>query len=117
MQTCIFCKIIAREIPANILYETDDVIAFSDIHPDAPVHVLIMPKKHHATTIEMSEQSPQIFGEMLKASTQIARDKGIDKSGFRLILNTNADGGQEIFHVHMPLLGGEPIGHLRCKHR
>lgn len=117
MHDCIFCKIIAGEIPAHFIYETENVVAFPDIHPDARVHVLILPKKHFPTTIEMSGQAPEIFGEMLQASTQIAKDRGIDTSGFRLILNTNADGGQEIFHVHMHLLGGEPVGHLRCKHR
>lgn len=116
MQNCIFCKIAAHEIPSNIIFETENIIAFPDIHPVAPVHVLIVPKKHYATTIEMSEHAPEIFAEMLKASTQIAKDKGIDRSGFRLILNTNFDGGQEILHVHMHLLGGEPIGHLRCIH-
>ncbi len=117
MQNCIFCKIIAREIPSDIVYETENVIAFTDIHPDAPVHVLILPKKHYPTTFELSGQAPEIFGEMLQAASSIAREKKIDRSGFRLILNTNADGGQEVFHVHMHLLGGEPIGSLRCKHR
>ncbi len=113
---CIFCKIAAGEIPTNRLYETDTVLAFPDIHPDAPVHVLIIPKEHYATTIELSEKAPDLAGEMLRASTEVAKLMKIDRSGFRLIMNTNADGGQEIFHVHMHLLGGEPVGRLRCRH-
>lgn len=116
MKDCIFCKIAAGEIPVNRVYETDTVLAFPDIHPAAPVHVLIIPKKHFSTTIELSEQAPELFGEMLRASTEVARSLNIDKSGFRLILNTNADGGQEVFHVHMHLLGGEPVGALRGRH-
>jgi len=79
------------------------------------VHILIIPKAHYATTIELSAQAPHLAGEMLKAATEVARILNIDKSGFRLIMNTNAHGGQEVFHVHMHLLGGEPVGKLRCK--
>ncbi len=116
MNDCIFCKIAAGNIPVKRVYETDTVLAFPDIHPEAPVHVLIIPKVHYATTIELGEQAPDLAGEMLAAATEVARKLGIEKSGFRLILNTNADGGQEVFHVHMHLLGGENIGHLRRRH-
>jgi len=115
MPDCIFCRIVSGEIPAAKLYEDDDVVAFPDINPVAPVHVLIVPKRHLATTLEMSEKAPELFAAMLKASSEVARKKGVDESGFRLILNTNADGGQEVFHVHMHLLGGEPIGKLRAE--
>jgi len=114
MTDCIFCKIASGDIPAERIYEDDDILAFPDIHPDARVHVLFIPKRHYATTIEMSEEAPELFGAMMKASSAVARDKGIDRSGFRLILNTNADGGQEVFHVHMHLLGGERIGPMRA---
>lgn len=112
---CIFCKIAAGEIPAKRIYETGDVLAFPDVNPLAPVHVLIIPKEHYATTIELAEKAPHLAGEMLKASTEVARMLGVERSGFRLIMNTNAHGGQEVFHVHMHLLGGEPVGRMRCK--
>ena len=115
MQDCIFCKIAAGEIPVEKLFESDDIIAFPDINPVATVHVIIIPKRHFATTLDMSDNAPELFGSMIEASTAVARSKGIDLSGFRLILNTNADGGQELFHVHMHLLGGEPIGRLRAR--
>jgi histidine triad (HIT) family protein len=113
---CIFCKIAAGQIPAKRIYETEHVLAFPDLHPDAPVHILIIPKEHYTSTIDLSEKAPALAGELLKASTEVARQLNIEKSGFRLIMNTNADGGQEIFHVHLHLLGGEPIGRLRCRH-
>ncbi|MBN1293123.1 MAG: histidine triad nucleotide-binding protein [Candidatus Latescibacteria bacterium] len=113
MADCLFCKIAAGEIPVERIYENNDVLAFPDINPVAPVHILIIPKKHYATSIDLSEEAPELCAAMLKASTEVARFQGIDKSGFRLILNTNADGGQEIFHMHMHLLGGEYIGRLR----
>ena len=116
MKDCIFCKIAEGEIPVKRVYETQSVLAFPDLHPVSPVHILIIPKEHHATTMDLSEQAPGLMGEMLAASTAVARKLDVEKSGFRLILNTNADGGQEIFHVHMHLLGGEPIGRLRCSH-
>ncbi len=112
---CIFCKIAAGIIPSDFVYESDDVVAFADISPQAPVHILIIPRKHYATTIDMAYEAPDLYGAMMKAAADIARKKGIDKSGFRLILNTNADGGQEVFHVHMHLMGGEPIGPLRAR--
>jgi len=115
MADCIFCKIAAGEIPSEIIYEDDNTVAFPDISPAAPVHVIIIPKRHYATTLELSEEAPEQFGYMLKASTEVARIKGVSESGFRLILNTNADGGQEVFHVHMHLLGGEPVGKLRAE--
>jgi len=115
MSDCIFCKIAGGEIPADLIYESEDVVAFADVSPQAPVHVVIIPRRHIATTLEMSDEAPVLFGSMLKASSEIARKKGVDKSGFRLILNTNADGGQEIFHVHMHLMGGEQIGPLRSR--
>jgi len=115
MNDCIFCKIAIGEIPVEKLFESDDVIAFPDINPVAPVHVIIIPKRHFPTTLDMSDQAPELFGSMIKAASEIARSREIDESGFRLILNTNADGGQELFHVHMHLLGGEPIGRLRAR--
>ena len=115
MADCIFCKIAKGQIPVEFVYESEDVVAFPDVSPLAPVHVLIIPKRHFATTLELSDEEPKLFGSMLKASSEVARKKSVDKSGFRLILNTNADGGQELFHVHMHLMGGEPIGPMKSK--
>ena len=115
MADCIFCKIASGEIPSDFVYEDEDVVAFPDINPVAPVHVLIIPKRHFPTTIDLSREAPEVFAAMMKASTEVAVKTGVDRSGFRLILNTNADGGQEVFHVHMHLLGGEPVGRLRAK--
>jgi len=114
MSDCIFCKIAGGEIPSELLYESRDVVAFDDISPQAPVHVVIIPRDHYSTILEMSDKAPEIFGSMMIAATEIARKKGVDESGFRLMLNTNADGGQEVFHVHMHLLGGEDIGPMRA---
>jgi len=116
MKDCIFCRIASGEIPVKRVYENNDVLVFPDIYPVALVHMLIIPKRHFDTTLELSDQAPELFGAMLRASTEAARNLHIDRSGFRLILNTNADGGQEIFHAHMHMLGGEPIGRLRCRH-
>ena len=113
-EDCLFCKIAANEIPVEKIYEDDTVVAFPDINPVAPVHVLIIPKRHYATTLVMSQEEPELFGMMMKASSEVARLKGIAESGFRLIINTNRDAGQEIFHVHMHLMGGERIGRLRA---
>lgn len=111
----IFCRIAAGEVPVTFVHETDDVIAFNDIHPQATVHVLIVPRRHFATTIEMAEQAPELYGALFAAAAEVARKTGVDKSGFRLILNTNADAGQEIFHVHMHLMGGEPLGPMLAR--
>ena len=115
MSECLFCRIAAGEIPAKIVFEDDRALAFEDIQPHAPTHVLIIPKRHYTTTLVMSEEAPELFGCIMKASSEVARIKGIAESGFRLIINTNRDAGQEIFHVHMHLMGGERIGRLRAK--
>jgi histidine triad (HIT) family protein len=115
MTDCIFCKIARGEIPVEKVYEDDNIIAFPDISPVAPVHILIVPKRHIATTLEMSDIAPDLCIALMKASSEVARKKGVADKGFRLIMNTNAHGGQEIFHVHMHLLGGEPIGKLRAR--
>ena len=114
MMVSILCSA-SGEIPTEKIYEDDNVVAFPDISPVAPVHVLIVPKRHIATTLNMSEEAPELFIAMMNASSAVARKKGIAESGFRIIINTNPDGGQEVFHVHMHLIGGEPIGRLRAQ--
>ncbi len=107
---CVFCKIIAGEIPTKFVYKDEDMVAFSDISPQAPVHILIIPKKH----IESLDKN-EITGKMVSTACKIAKDKGISDSGFRLIFNSGSDGGQEVAHIHLHLLGGEKLGRMIAK--
>jgi len=106
----IFSKIIAREIPAKIVYEDDLVIAFHDISPSAPVHVLIVPKREIPTVNDVTAEDEAALGRLFTAAAKIAGDNDIAASGYRLIVNVNRDGGQEVFHIHMHLLGGRQLG-------
>jgi len=107
---CLFCKIINKEIPAEIIYEDDNVIAFNDISPQAPTHALIIPRKHIATLNDISAEDTQVVGHMVKAAATIAKQLGIDESGYRTVFNCNSDGGQTVYHIHLHLLGGKPMG-------
>lgn len=109
MAETVFSKIIAREIPAHIEYEDDHVLAFRDISPQAPVHSIVIPKKQIATTNDIQAEDAELIGRMVLAAQHIAREKGIDQSGYRLVMNCNADGGQTVFHIHLHLLGGRPM--------
>lgn len=111
----IFTRIIQREIPAAIVYEDELVIAFQDINPQAPVHILIVPKKEIATVNDVSAEDEQALGRLFTAAARIAAEKGIAESGYRLIVNTNHDGGQEVFHVHMHLMGGRRLGPMLAR--
>ncbi len=111
----IFSKIIAREIPADIVYEDDLVLAFRDIAPQAPVHILIVPKKEIATVNDVSVEDETALGRLLTVAAKIAGDEGIAESGYRLIVNCNEDGGQEVFHLHMHILGGRRLGPMLAK--
>jgi histidine triad (HIT) family protein len=106
----IFKKIIDREIDADIVYETDDVLAFKDISPQAPVHILIIPKKEIPTVNDVQEADAALLGKLFVAAKQIAAEQGIAESGYRLIVNTRDDGGQEVYHLHVHLLGGRKLG-------
>ena len=106
---CIFCKIIRREIPADIVFEDDDVLAFNDIGPQAPHHVLIIPKAHIATVNEVSDGNAHMVGMLTLRAKAIAAQRGIAESGYRLIMNCNAEGGQTVFHLHMHLMGGRQL--------
>jgi len=110
MNNCIFCKIARKEIPASLVFEDDKFIAFDDIRPQAPVHTLIIPKEHIATLREASEEQAELLGKILLRARDIARLKGIEQSGFRVVLNTGPDSGQEVFHLHFHLLGGRRLG-------
>ncbi|WP_374688825.1 HIT domain-containing protein [Promineifilum sp.] len=108
--TTIFEKIISGEIPADIVYQDELVTAFRDIHPLAPTHILIVPNKAVATVNDLSEEDAAAAGRMLLVAGRIAAQEGIAESGYRLIINCNRDGGQEVFHLHMHLLGGRRMG-------
>ncbi len=106
MSDDLFLRIIRREIPAEIVYENDRVLAFRDIDPQAPVHVLIVPKTRFATINDLQAEHAALLGEMVLAARDIAVAEGIADNGYRLVMNCNADGGQSVFHIHLHLLGG-----------
>lgn len=108
MSDCLFCKIIAGEIPANKLYEDDDILAFWDIAPQTPKHFLVIPKKHFAGPAEMTEADEQLVGKMMRIGAQVAAENDIGDN-FRVIFNNGAEAGQIIFHIHMHVLGGRPL--------
>ena len=108
----IFTKIINREIPSDIVFENDKVIAFKDINPQAPVHILVVPKKEIATINDIKEEDKELIGEVYLAIGKIAAQLGIAEEGYRVIANCNEYGAQEVFHIHFHLLGGEKLGPL-----
>lgn len=108
----IFTKIINREIPSDIVFENDKIIAFKDINPQAPVHILVVPKKEIATINDIKEEDKELIGEVYLAIGKIAAQLGIAEEGYRVIANCNEYGGQEVFHIHFHLLGGEKLGPL-----
>lgn len=109
MNKCLFCKIVAGDIPADTVYENDQVFAFRDIDPKAPTHILIIPKEHIATTNDLAEAHKTLIGEMLLAAKEIAGQEGIADSGYRTVFNCNGDGGQAVYHIHLHLLGGRQM--------
>lgn len=110
MSDCLFCKIIAGEIPSDKVYENDNIFAFRDINPAAPTHILIIPKEHIATTNDLDESHKTIIGEIVLTAKQLAEDEGIAESGYRTVFNCNKDGGQAVYHIHLHLLGGRQMG-------
>lgn len=107
---CIFCKIVAGEIPATVALDRERVLAFRDIAPAAPVHVLVVPKEHVSDVRTVAPQHGSLLVEMIDAANEVARADGIDGSGYRLIFNVGADAGQTIFHLHLHVVGGKPLG-------
>ena len=103
---CIFCEISKRKIPAKVIYEDDISLAFEDINPQAPVHTLIIPKKHISTNLDLLEEDNQLIGHLFQVANKIAKKKGIAERGFRLVMNCNAESGQTVFHIHLHILGG-----------
>ena len=110
MEDCIFCKIIKGEIPSEKVYEDEDVLAFKDIQPAAPIHVLIIPKKHIATLMEVTSEDNELMAKILQAVKKVAKQIGVDEKGFRLIANCGPDSGQEVMHIHFHLLAGKEMG-------
>ncbi len=105
MSDCIFCKIVRGEIPCRKVYEDDEVLAFHDIHPAAPVHFMLVPKLHIASLMQAEEQHAALLGKMLLLAPKLAQDQGLD-NGFRTVINTGKGGGQEVFHLHIHVIGG-----------
>jgi len=112
---CIFCKIVKGELPAKVVYEDKLVMAFHDINPQAPVHVLVIPKEHIPTLNDLEGRHKELIGHIFLVIKEIAKELGIDESGYRVLVNCNRDGGQEIFHLHFHLLGGKPLGPMVCR--
>lgn len=110
MEDCIFCKIIKKEIPSTIVYEDEDILAFRDIHPVAPVHILVIPKKHISSIMEIELEDQNVIGKIYTIIKQIAKQEEIAEKGFRVIVNCGENGGQEVPHLHFHLIGGKKLG-------
>ncbi|MBI4612378.1 MAG: histidine triad nucleotide-binding protein [Planctomycetes bacterium] len=110
MKDCVFCRIARREIPAKIVSETDRILAFRDLNPQAPTHVLLVPKEHVASVNDLAPAHAGLVGELVLAAREIAAAEGVSESGYRLVLNVGAGAGQSVFHVHLHLLGGRNFG-------
>ena len=109
MSDCLFCKIVSGEISCDKLYENDKLVAFRDIEPKAPTHILVIPKKHIRSINELEISDQNLAGEILLAAKEIARIENIELSGYRTIFNTNSDGGQTVYHIHMHVMGGRQL--------
>jgi histidine triad (HIT) family protein len=103
---CVFCNIVEKKRPAKIIYEDELIMAFEDINPQAPVHVLVIPKKHIPTSLDIKEEDNKLIGSLFQVANKIANDRGIAGRGFRLVINCNREAGQTVFHMHLHLLGG-----------
>ena len=107
-ESCLFCRIVRKEIPATVVAETEHCVAFRDINPQAPVHLLVIPREHVASLGETTD--PALIGRLALLAAELAEKEGIAERGYRTVINTNADAGQTVFHVHLHLLGGRPMG-------
>lgn len=109
--TCLFCKIVSNEIQGDIVFRDDQVTAFRDIQPVAPTHILIVPNKHIDSVNTLEAADEQLMGHLITTAGKLAKEEKIDEGGFRLIMNTNADSGQTVFHIHLHLIGGQMMKH------
>ena len=110
MSDCLFCKMVAGEIQPDVVFEDDEVLAFRDVNPQAPVHVLVIPRSHIATTNDLDADNAHLLGKLYLAAKKIAADEGIAESGYRTVINCNAGAGQSVYHIHLHLLGGRAMG-------
>jgi len=110
MSTCLFCRIASGEIPATKVYEDDRIVAFNDINPQAPMHVLVIPREHIATVNDLDKDHDALVGEMVRRGAAIAAERGYAQSGYRTVFNCNAHAGQAVFHIHLHVLGGRQLG-------
>ena len=110
MTNCIFCAIAEGKMPARMVYQDDDVLAFHDINPQAPVHVLVIPRKHIPRIADITEDDQNLIGKVIYTGKQIAQQLGIAQDGFRMVLNNGRYGGQHVYHIHLHVLGGRPMG-------
>ena len=110
MSDCLFCKIVSGDIPADIVLETDESIAFRDINPQAPTHILIIPKRHIATINDVSADDAETVGQLFEVAARIASSEGIAEDGYRVVMNCNKAAGQTVFHIHLHLVGGRTMG-------
>ncbi|MFN3134783.1 MAG: histidine triad nucleotide-binding protein [Candidatus Kryptonium sp.] len=106
MNECIFCEIIAKKMPADFVYEDDEIVAFKDINPQAPVHILVVPRKHYSTLLDIKPEDAELMGKLIFVANEVAKKFNIHNRGFRLVFNCNREAGQSIYHVHLHLLGG-----------
>ena len=109
MSDCLFCKMVSGEIQPDVVFEDDDVLAFRDVSPQAPVHVLVIPKTHIATTNDLAAEHAGLVGKMVLAAQRVAADEGIAEPGYRMVMNCNPGAGQSVYHIHLHLLGGRPM--------
>ncbi|MCE1253286.1 MAG: histidine triad nucleotide-binding protein [Anaerolineae bacterium] len=109
MENCIFCSIISEKIPAQIVYTDEQVVAFKDIHPAAPVHILVIPRRHIESVNVVQAQDETLLGHMVNVAGIIARQQGLEHKGYRLVINTGPDSGQTVFHIHLHILGGRKM--------
>jgi histidine triad (HIT) family protein len=111
---CIFCRIVAGELPSDILYQDDEIMAFRDINPLAPTHVLIIPKRHIAFLSDLTDDEVSLIGRMVGVANKLARQEGVDEKGYRLVVSSGEEGGQVVPHLHMHLLGGRKLADRLC---
>lgn len=107
---CLFCKIVKKEIPSEVVYEDEEVLAFKDIHPAAPIHILVIPKKHITSLVDLKQEDIPVIGKIYEVINKIAKQQEFDQKGFRVIVNCGEDGGQEVGHLHFHLLAGKKLG-------
>jgi len=106
---CLFCKIVEKKIPSKTVYEDENVLAFEDLNPQAPVHILVVPKKHISTSLDIGDEDNELIGQLFQAANKIAKKRDVAERGFRLVMNCNREAGQSVFHIHLHMLAGRAM--------